>query len=143
MKRTLLNWLAAVVFATSIGGVAFTVATPQAAFAADCEARFLTFPTWYKGLTDDSCNIKDPASFGNNGLSVFIWKIVLNVIEMMLQLVGYISVSYIIFGGFKYMYSAGSSDGAAKARQTILNAVIGLVISIFSVAIVNVAAGAI
>jgi hypothetical protein len=62
---------------------------------------------------------------------------------MILQLVGYIAVGFIIFGGYKYMISAGSPDGMVKARKTITNAIIGLVISIFSVAIVKIISGAI
>jgi hypothetical protein len=58
----------------------------------------------------------------------------------MLQLVGYISVAFIIYGGFIFM-TAGGSDGAAKGRTTLLNAIIGLVISIASVAIVNLVTG--
>ena len=61
---------------------------------------------------------------------------------MILQIVAYIAVAFIIVGGFKYITSAGSPDGMVKARKTITNAVVGLLISIFSVAIVNVISGA-
>lgn len=142
MKRTLRHWLAAILFVTTTGGAVMTVAMPQPTYAA-CADRLLTFPTWYRGIgtsTADGCEIKSPTAAG--GIQKFIWTIGLNVIEVMLQLVGYISVGFIITGGFKYMTSSGSSDGMAKARTTILNAVIGLGISLFSVAIVNVVAGA-
>ena len=132
--------MAALLFVMGAGGMFVTVAAPQPAFAA-CNDHLLTFPAWYKGLTDDKCNIKAPDS-NKGGISKFIWTIVLNVIEFMLQLVGYIAVGFIITGGYKYMISTGSPDGVVKARNTILNAVIGLVISIFSVAIVNVVSGA-
>jgi TRAP-type C4-dicarboxylate transport system permease small subunit len=130
------NWIAALLFVASAGGATLTVATPQTAFAAaNCDAYLLTFPAWYNGLTDANCNIQGPTDLPN-----FIWKIALNLLEICLQLVGYISVGFIIKGGFKYMTSAGSPDGISKARTTILNAVIGLGISIFSVAIVNLVA---
>ncbi len=132
------NWIAALLFVASTGGATLTVALPQTSFAA-CNDQLLTFPAWFKGLTDGNCNILNPNDAG--GISTFIWTIVLNVIEVGLQLVGYISVAFIIVGGFKYMTSAGSPDGAVKARKTILNAIIGLGISIFSVAIINVVAG--
>lgn len=140
MKRTIRNWIAALLFVASVGGTTLAIATPQTAFAA-CNDRLLTFPAWFKGLTDGNCNIKNPNDAG--GLSTLIWTIALNVVEFCLQLVGYISVGFIIAGGFKYMVGAGSPDSIVKARKTILNAIIGLVISIFSVAIVNVVAGAI
>lgn len=140
MKRLVRNWITALLFVTAMGGALGAVALPQTTFAA-CNDHLLTFPAWYRGLTDDSCNIKSPADAG--GLSKFIWTIALNVIELMLQLVGYISVGFIIAGGFTYMTSTGSPDGATRARKTITNAIVGLVISIFSVAIVNVISGAI
>ena len=135
------NWLMAILFVMATGGATLSVALPQTSFA--CTDRLLTFPAWYKGLQmpDPDCSIKQPDS-SPTGLSNFIWTIVLNVIEFVLQLVGYIAVGFIIAGGYKYMISAGSADGMVKARKTIMNAVIGLVLSIFSVAIVNVIAGA-
>ncbi len=138
MIKNIRNWIAALLFVASAGGATLTVATPQAVFAgANCEASLLTFPPWYRGLTDDKCNIQGPSD-----LPTFIWKIALNILEIGLQLVGYISVGFIIKGGFKYMTSSGSPDGISKARATILNAVIGLGISIVSVAIVNLVARA-
>lgn len=139
------SWAIAVLFVTSVGGMAFAIVstdTVAAAGGSGCSDTVLTFPAWYKGLLDDTCDVQSPATFPG-GLSAFIWTIVMNVIEVFLQLVGYISVAYIIVGGFKYMTSAGSPDGTVKARKTIINAVIGLVISIFSVAIVNLVAGTI
>ena len=136
----------AITFVVGVGGASLTLAAPQTAVAATaCSESLLTFPAWYKGLLVDAaggnCDIKSPADAG--GISPFIWKIVLNVIQMVLNLIGYLAVGFIIFGGFKYMTSAGSADGMVKARKTIMNAVIGLVLSIFSIGIVNVIAGAI
>jgi hypothetical protein len=144
MKR-FQHWIAALLFILTIGGGAMTVAAPQTAFATSgsCSDTLLTFPAWFKGLTDSTCNIRNPNDKEVGGLQNFIWKIVLNVIDTLLQLVGYLSVGFIIFGGFKYIVSAGSPDGMVKARKTIMNAVIGLVLSIFSVAIVKLIAGAI
>jgi hypothetical protein len=144
MKKTLRNWFAALLFVTTLGGATFTVATPQSAFAAGCTDHLLTFPAWYRGVQDGACNIQDPSKFGGKeSVSNFIWIIALNVVEMILQLVGYIAVGFIIVGGYKYMISAGSPDGMVKARKTITNAIVGLLISVFSVAIVNVISGAI
>jgi hypothetical protein len=140
-KHKLRSWIAALLFVTSMGGATLAVATPQTAFAA-CNDTLLTFPAWFKGLTDGSCNIKDPSKLPG-GISTFIWTIVLNVIEMGLQLVGYISAAYIIRGGFKYITAIGASAEIEKSKTMIKNAVIGLVISLFSVAIVTFVAGAI
>ena len=103
--------------------------------------RLLTFPAWYEGLMDSKCDIAKPVGTAD-GLNKFIWTIVLNITECVLQVVGYLCVAYIMYGGFKYLTSNGSSDGMAKAKTTIQNAVIGLILSLFSVGIVNVIAGA-
>jgi len=117
----------------------------------DCSQRFLTFPTWYRGLAivqetapgsgEYQCGIQSPEKAG--GLSAFIWHIVLNVIEIGLQIVGYLTAFFILWGGYQFLISVGNPDVAAKARQTILNAAIGLAISIASIAGVNLIFGVI
>lgn len=145
IKQKCTHWFAALAFVTGVGGTALVVAAPQPA-AAVCSESLLTFPAWYKGLLEDAnadkCDIKSPGD-SKESLTKFVWTIALNVISMALNLIGYLAVGYIIYGGYKYMISAGAPDGMVKARKTILNAVIGLLISIFSIAIVNVIAGAI
>lgn len=111
-------------------------ATSATASAASCNGRFLTFPTWYKGLpTGADCTIKSPT--GEAELSSFIWTIVLNIIEMATQAVAYIAFFFVLLGGFQYLTSSGSPDKAAKARSTILNAIIGIVIALSATAVVN------
>ena len=107
-----------------------------------CTSNFLTFPAWYEGLPRDGCAIGQPNS-GNvgGGIGVFIWRIVLNIIEIALQVIGYAAAGFIIYGGFKYLTSVSSTDKNVAARKTILNAIIGLVISFMSVVIVKLIAG--
>ena len=143
---------------TSILGGVLTVSSSQPVYAAavDCNRGFLGFPAWFRGLTEGpDCNLKDVLSFNtadttnpdvskrqeNNGLANFIWRVALNVIEIGMMAVAYIASGLILFGGFQYLTSAGSVDVAKKARTTITNAAIGLVISIAAVAIVNVIFG--
>ena len=140
-------WTAALLMSFSLGGavVSATLTTQTASAADTCNKNgsFLGFAPWYRGLqkSKTDCSIVSPKDMGPNGLSNFIWTIALNVIDDMLRLAGFICVGFIIYGGFKYMTSTGSSDGMSKAKTTILNAIIGLVISVLSIAIVNVAAG--
>ena len=135
------NWTLAVLFAVFAGGSIVAAVAPMTVSAATCAKPILSFPVWYRGLVGPApeCNLLSPDKVG--GLSGFIWRIVLNVTEIGLQLVGYIAVGYILYGGFLFLTSQGSSEGSAKARKTILNAVIGLVISIASIAIVNLILG--
>lgn len=143
MSTKLKSWIAALAFVASFGGVVAATALPQTAAAAgpSCAKPILTFPVWYRNLpTNADCSLQGPAE---GKLSTYIWIIVLNIIEIGLQVVGYLSAFFIIYGGFQLMTSAGSAEGTVKARKTITNAVIGLMISILSVAIVNFIAGAI
>lgn len=146
IRQKITAWVLAGVFAALAGGAAFSVATPVATpvSAAACGGgSFLGFPAWHRGLTENvkgNCTVKSPAKV-KGGLQVFIWTIVLNVIEMALRIVGLVAVGFVMYGGFKYITSTGSSDGMAKAKSTILNALIGLGLSVASVGIVNVAAG--
>jgi hypothetical protein len=149
MKQTLRSWMMAILFAATIGGGVAVVATPQPVQAQDaCGDRLLTLPAWFRGLTDENCNIKSPSDLSTSGdpsagLSIFIWTIVLNIIEMVMQIVGYITIAFLIYGGFKYMTSQGEASNIMKAKDTIRNALIGLLIAIFSIALVNFIAGAI
>lgn len=113
----------------------------------DCGASGITFfPAWYKGLCDDKGQIKSPNAMGGDTatqLSRWLTKIAINIVEMLLYVVGYISFGFIIYGGFKYMLSGDTASGTTAARKTITNAVIGLVLSIMSVSLVNLVTGAI
>ncbi|HEY1085886.1 MAG TPA: hypothetical protein VGE34_04135 [Candidatus Saccharimonadales bacterium] len=116
-----------------------TAVMPVQPASAACQNSFLTFPAWHKGLTKGDCSIKSPDEVG--GLSNFIWAIVLNVLNILIQAVAYVSGGFIIWGGFQYLIAAGSSDRVTSARKTIQNAVIGLVISLFAVIVISYVAG--
>lgn len=60
-----------------------------------------------------------------------------NVINTTIGIVGLLAVIFIIVGGFQYITSSGDAAKATKAKNTILYAVIGLVIALLAYAIVN------
>lgn len=123
-----------------IGSLGASVTFPNTSFAesnkCDKKGRILTLKPWYDGLTKDDCSIKDPGSDADSQAN-FIWKIVLNIVDDLLQLIGYTTVGYIMYGGFLMMTSNGAPDKAAHGRKTIMSAAIGLVIALASVALVN------
>jgi len=61
---------------------------------------------------------------GSNGLDSILRK----VIQIFSVIVGFVAVVMIIFGGIKYITSGGDSGNIAGARNTIVYAVIGLII---------------
>ena len=68
--------------------------------------------------------------FGNAG----VFKQVTNTI---LYIVGIIAVVMLIIGGIKYVVSGGDSKKVTDAKNTVLYAIIGLVIAFLAFAIVN------
>lgn len=59
------------------------------------------------------------------------------IVNFMLYLVGILAVIMIIFGGIKFVSSAGDANKVNSAKNIILYSVIGLMVAIFSYAIVN------
>lgn len=55
-------------------------------------------------------------------------KLVATVINVFSWVVGVISVIMIIYGGFKYITSGGDAGGVTAAKNTILYAIVGLII---------------
>jgi len=64
-------------------------------------------------------------------------SIVTTVINVFSWLVGVVSVIMIIVGGFKYVTSGGESSGVTSAKNTILYAIVGLIIVAISQVIVK------
>lgn len=60
-----------------------------------------------------------------------------NILSIVFLVLGALSVIFIIFGGFKYVTSTGNPERATEGRQTILYALIGLVIAVSAFAIVR------
>ena len=64
-------------------------------------------------------------------------SLVKNVVNIILWVVGILSVIMMVWGGIKYTTSAGDSNKVTSAKNTIIYAVIGLIIAIMAYAIVN------
>ena len=64
-------------------------------------------------------------------------SLVKNVVNIILWVVGILSVIMMVWGGIKYTTSAGDSNKVTSAKNTIIYAVIGLIVSIMAYAIVN------
>lgn len=122
-----------------IGSFGASITFPGISFADDAcsnKGKILTLKPWYSGLTNDDCSLKNPGT-DTNSQANYIWKIALNIVDDLLQLIGCTTVGYIMYGGFLMMTSNGAPDKAAHGRKTIMSAAIGLVIALASVALVN------
>lgn len=69
---------------------------------------------------------------GENGNGVFQ-----QFSNLALAIVGFLSVVMLIWGGLRYITSGGDSKEITDAKNTILYAIIGLIIAVLSFAIIN------
>jgi len=108
-------------------------------FAAPCSGTgFLGFPTWYaylpKATVDGLCT---PQLTSLNDT----WLVVAACLDILLRVAALIAVVFVIYGGAQFIFSQGNPDAANKARGTIINAALGLVLAIMSAVIVQFVAG--
>lgn len=63
--------------------------------------------------------------------------LITSVINVMLFIIGVLSVIMIVYGGILYVISAGDSGRVSKAKNTIMYAIVGLIVALLAYAIVN------
>lgn len=63
--------------------------------------------------------------------------IIVNVVNILSLIVGIVSVIMIIIAGFRYVTSGGDSGSISTAKNTIIYAIVGLVVVAFSQTIVK------
>lgn len=63
--------------------------------------------------------------------------LIVQIINFFLGFVGLIAFLMLVYGGFRYLASAGEAEAAKKGKQTISYAIIGIVIIALSYAAVN------
>lgn len=139
IKRIVLSL--AILSVALFGGVVALPATAaaQGANVQTCSRSVLGLPAWYKYLDlDGSCDVVGPT----NDSGAFDWSlaagyIALAIFEVLLRLGAVVAVFFVMYGGFRFITSQGEPENAASARQTIINAIIGLVITIASASIVS------
>lgn len=111
----------------------------------------LGLPTWYKYLPGkinpkggcdpqlncDPANANDACNVQSGVDASKLTLIGLAIIEMLLRLAGLITVGVIVAGGIKYITSQGQPDATKSARQTIINGLIGMTITIIATISIN------
>ena len=105
---------------------AFTV---QPVSAAKCPTGSLRAGKEVSNLAE--CNVEETKEDDS------LMKRVQVIINVILSVLGIVTVIMIILGGVQYTTSAGDPAKVAKAKNTIMYGVIGLVIALLAFAIVN------
>lgn len=131
----------------TIGSASFAVAAPGSATTPSaggpCKPgvgaiEFL--PTWYEYLPgtyrNGTCEI-DTSDM--NGTVVTL--ILLAIVNILMWFGSIAAVVFIVYGGFMFVTSQGEPGKLASARKTILNAVIGLIITLLASQLVKFVAG--
>lgn len=96
---------------------------------------FFGLPTWYKylkGYTEDAANTCAVRIEGLND----IWLIVLAIIEILIRLAAIVAIIFVVYGSFRLIYSRGNPEKINEARNTIVDALVGLVIAVVSIMVV-------
>ena len=141
IKIALAGFFAATVILLGLG-------MAQMAFAAD------TIPTDHQSVADASLT-GDTSSTGGSlstgvtaarpdGVNACLFTskdcssgLFTNTINIALFLIGAIAVLMLIYGGIRYTISGGEAKNVAAAKNTILYAIVGIVVAILAYAIVN------
>ncbi len=120
MKRPLIFFTIILAVFTLFSGVTFA----QDPFDAVCTG---------SGSSSSVCQQKGVTQNPLFGASGVITK----VAQILVIIAGVASVFMIMIGGFKYMTSAGDSAKISSAKDTILYAIIGLIVTVFAQSIVT------
>ena len=118
MKKLLIKVILPLVICGVFAGV--SVANANGAFAT----------TLSEGAEAARCDGCPENLFGDGG----VFKQVTNIV---LYIVGVIAVIMLIIGGIKYVVSGGDAKKVTDAKNTVLYAIIGLIIAFLAFAIVN------
>ncbi len=93
-------------------------------------------PSTSKALCEGSGGTWTGTTCGKDGAKSFPQALA-QITNLLLFVIGSISVIVIIVGGIRYITSGGDQTGITAAKNTILYAVIGLVVSFLAYAVVN------
>jgi hypothetical protein len=99
------------------------------------------FVPWYQYLEGEGsgkeCKPKFPGPDDNPDYVKGVSLIALAILDSLIRISGLIAVGYIIYGAIRYVTSQGEPGGISSAKNTITNAVVGLVIVMLSVGVVQ------
>jgi hypothetical protein len=130
---TKLGYISALVFALfSLSAPLAPVASAQVRTGQLCQGANLTFG----GSDPTPCQV-DNGSGGKEAAADKANTIVADVINLVSIVVGIIAVFMIIYGGFRFLTSAGNPESTKVGKNAILYAIIGLVIVAFAQVIVK------
>ena len=99
----------------------------------------ISFPTLtYATPVDDFCNsVGNPADSPACKKGTDVPTFIKDLINTLLWILGVVSVIVIIIAGITYTTSHGDQNLVTKAKNTLMYAIVGLVVAVMAYAIVN------
>lgn len=97
----------------------------------------MTFTPSYVGASPATDIRSGSDAAGGSGQSSDLGGQIKTVVNILLYILGAVSVLMIVIGGVRYTISNGDSSSITGAKNTILYSVIGLIIAILAYSIVN------
>jgi hypothetical protein len=134
MKKITKNVLGSLLVGSILALVAVFSPLSPTSYAATCDTTDLSASS---GVNCAQGNGTPTTLFGGQG-SIFT-----TIVNVLLFIIGAISVIMLIIGGIRYTISAGDSGNVTAAKNTILYAIVGLIIAFLAFAIVNYVLGAV
>ena len=110
------------------------VAPIAAAENVTCPGSTTTAPTFAQCGTNSAQGTNTPSSLFGDGTNQGLFKTIVNI---MLFIVGAVAVIMLIIGGVRYVVSGGDQNAVTGAKNTILYAIIGIVVAVLAFAVVN------
>ncbi len=123
-------------------GADVTVSGPGV--AKQCSKTFLGMKPWFAYLPDTAfeggtCEITKFEILGDQaaGKPSYVLPIAVAIVDMLVRVAGMVAVGFVIVAGIQFITSQGDPEHTKRARQSIINALIGVVIAIVAAPIVS------
>lgn len=87
--------------------------------------------------TEVQGGVQDVGGTGAGNTSGDVTTVIKNVINILLFLIGMVAVIFIVIAGFRFVTSNGDTNTVSQAKNTIIYAVLGIVVAVMAYAIVN------
>lgn len=130
----------------SPGGISSTSVpdtTKGGSIANQCSKEFLGLKPWFAYLPKDAfesgtCNIQNFSLFGKTGTGADsqLLPVALAVADDLIRIAGLVAVAFVISGGIQLVTSQAEPDKTKRARETIINALVGMVVAIIAASVV-------
>jgi len=130
-----------------LNAISLTIWRVMAVTSCNPKGSFFGLPTWYKYLPGEQIDNNLTGIPGAKTCSVVItrlsdvWLIGAAILELLLRLAALVAIGFVVWGGIQYILSQAEPQRTKAARETIINALIGLVIAVAASTIIAFVAG--